>query len=181
MISAEAGKALKVITGSSRFEASGEESTVAHAAAELSGVFSPLVPEPVGDTGDVCRIFTPVGTPFYELRVTWRLFYRAAAAGDKPPSGFTRLRIGEWAAAAPDEAYVQFACRSQKLPGSAQSPGRIEMNVERMRVFKEPEGDVEALKNAYATVTHSVSLAMAKELGCEGDAGLEAHPSLDPA
>ncbi|MCX4731802.1 hypothetical protein [Streptomyces sp. NBC_01363] len=180
-VSAEAGKALKVITGSSRFEASGEESTVAHSAAELSGVFSLPASEPVGDHGDVCRIFTPVGRPYYELRVAWRLSYQASSADDKPPTGFSRLRIGEWAVAAPDEAYVRFDCRSRKLPGSEQSPAHIEMNVERMRVLKKPEDDIEALKRAYAAVTHSVSLAMAKELDCEGHAGLGTRPALDPA
>ncbi|WP_323145190.1 hypothetical protein [Streptomyces anulatus] len=44
---------------------------------------------------------------------------------------------------------------------------------------KEPEGDPEKLKDAYATVVHSVSLAMA--LCCENNGGLEARPSLDPA
>lgn len=180
-VSAGAGKALKVITGSSRFEASAEKSTVAHAAEEVVGIVSGLIPEPIGNKGDVCRIYTPVGTPGYELRVTWRLSYEATGADTKPPSGFTRLEIGEWAAAAHDEAYVRFICRSQKLPGSVQNPAYVEMNVERMGMPKEPEGDVEALKRAYATVAHSVSLAMAKQLGCEGDGGLEAQPSLDPA
>lgn len=38
-VSAEAGKALEEITGSSRFEASGEKSTVAQAAGSLSEAF----------------------------------------------------------------------------------------------------------------------------------------------
>lgn len=180
-VSAGAGKALKAITGSSRFEASAEKSTVAHAAEEVVGIVSGRIPEPVGNKGDVCRIYTPVGTPGYELRVTWRLSNEATGADTKPPSGFTRLEIGEWAAAAHDEAYVRFICRSQKLPGSVQNPAYVEMDVERMGMPKEPEGDVEALKRAYATVAHSVSLAMAKQLGCEGDGGLEAQPSPDPA
>ncbi|MFJ1803418.1 hypothetical protein [Streptomyces sp. NPDC088180] len=45
----------------------------------------------------------------------------------------------------------------------------------------EPEGDPQKLEDAYATVAHSVSLAMAKELDCENDGGLEARPSPDPA
>ncbi|MEU4682858.1 hypothetical protein AB0G24_07030 [Streptomyces xinghaiensis] len=47
----------------------------------------------------------------------------------------------------------------------------------------EPEGDteeLEALEDAYATVAHSFSLAMAKELGCEDNGGLKAKPSLNP-
>ncbi|MFI2424329.1 hypothetical protein ACH5A7_09535 [Streptomyces sp. NPDC018955] len=45
----------------------------------------------------------------------------------------------------------------------------------------EPEGDVEALKDAYATVAHSFSPAMAEELRCERNGGLPARPALDPA
>ncbi|MDX2674252.1 hypothetical protein NEH83_12745 [Streptomyces sp. JUS-F4] len=45
---------------------------------------------------------------------------------------------------------------------------------------EDPEGDPEKLKDAYATVAHSFALAMAKELGCENDGGLEARPVLDP-
>ncbi|MFD4236438.1 hypothetical protein [Streptomyces sp. NPDC058542] len=101
-----------MITGSSRFEASGEESTVAQAARSLSG------------------------------------------------------------------AVVQFACRSAKPPGS--TPARIRLGVERWSPA-DPEGDPETLTDAYATVAHSISLAMAKELDCENNGGLEARPSLDPA
>jgi hypothetical protein len=46
---------------------------------------------------------------------------------------------------------------------------------------KEPEGDIEALKDAYVTVARSFSLAMAKELRCEKNGGLPARPVLDPA
>lgn len=46
---------------------------------------------------------------------------------------------------------------------------------------KEPEGDPQKLKDAYATVAHSFSPAMAKELGCESNGGLQARSSLDPA
>lgn len=83
-VSAGAVKALKVITGSSRFEASAEKSTVAHAAEEVVGIVSGVIPEPVGNKGDVCRIYTPVGTPGYELRVTWRLSYEATGRTPSP-------------------------------------------------------------------------------------------------
>ncbi|MFI8269826.1 MULTISPECIES: hypothetical protein [Streptomyces] len=40
--------------------------------------------------------------------------------------------------------------------------------------------DPEELKDAYATVAHSFALALAKELRCENDGGLEPRPALDP-
>lgn len=49
------------------------------------------------------------------------------------------------------------------------------------RVRSGLRADAGALKVAYATVTHSVSLAMAKRSGCENDGGLDARPSCGPA
>ncbi|GGS03170.1 MULTISPECIES: hypothetical protein [Streptomyces] len=40
--------------------------------------------------------------------------------------------------------------------------------------------DPEELKDAYATMAHSFALALAKELRCENDGGLEPRPALDP-
>ncbi|MFI1221725.1 MULTISPECIES: hypothetical protein [unclassified Streptomyces] len=171
-VSTEAAESLKVITGSSRFEAPAEGSTVARAARSLSEAFA----SPAADDGDICQVFAINAAQSDRLEVTWEL-----ASG--PPEGepapkFTVLPMGVRTLTAPDSAVVQFACRSAKLPGS--TPAQVKIGVERWSPT-EPEGDPEKLKDAYATVAHSVSLAMAKELGCENDGGLEARPSLDPA
>ncbi|MEU6596742.1 hypothetical protein [Streptomyces flaveolus] len=172
-MSADASKALKVITGSSRFEASAERYTVARAAADVVETFpTPTV------TKDVCRVYTPLGTPEVELRITWNL-EDGAPTGTSAPN-FTVLKMGERAVAAADKAYVFFACRSDELAGSS-GAAHIVIGVERGGVPKEPDGDIEALKDAYATVAHSFSLAMAKELRCEKNGGLPARPVLDPA
>ncbi|MDX3572120.1 hypothetical protein [Streptomyces sp. ID05-47C] len=173
-VSAQASRALKVITGQSRFEASGEEYTVAQTAADLVAAFG----DPRVYRGDACRVYTPTGTPDFDLRITWRL-------DDGPPTGtpapdFTVLDMGERTLAAANRAYVQFACRSDKLAGSS-TAAHVAIGVEHWGVPKEPEGDVEALKDAYATVAHSFSLAMAEELRCEKNGGLPARPVLDPA
>jgi hypothetical protein len=178
-VSAEAGKALELITGSTRFEASAERYTVAHASEQVTGIVSGSLPGPPGNKGDLCRIYTPVGTPGYEHRVTWRLSYTGGRGGAEPRSDFTPLDIGSWAATSHDEAYVEFPCRSKKLINTAQSPVYIEMNVMRRGVPTEPGDDADVLKKAYAAVTHSVARAMAKRLACEGDGGLTAQPSLD--
>ncbi|MFF3166658.1 MULTISPECIES: hypothetical protein [unclassified Streptomyces] len=171
-VSADASKALKVITGSSRFEASGKEYSVAKAAANL-------VEASAGSTvtKDVCRVFTPIGTPEVQLRITWDL-KDGAPTGTSAPK-FTVLKMGERAVTAADMAYVFFACRSDKLAGSSEA-AHIVVGVERWDMPKPPEGDVEALKDAYATAAHSVSLAMAKELRCEKNGGLPAKPVLEP-
>lgn len=173
-VSADASKALKVITGSSRYEASAKRYTVAQAAADLVEAFW----DPERYRGDVCRVHTPIGTPDFELRITWRRV-DGAPTGTPAPK-FTVLKMGERALAAADNANVQFACRSDKLAGSS-GVAHIVIGVERGGMPKEPEGDIKALKDAYATVAHSFSLAMAKELRCEKNGGLPAKPVLNPA
>ena len=170
-ISTDAAKALKVITGTAQFEASAEEYTVKKAAADLVGAYPRTTL-----SEDVCRIYTPRGTPDFDLRITWNL-------EDGPPTGdsapeFTELKMGELAVTAADKAYVFFACQSDKLGSSPDV--HIAIGVRHWAMPSEPEGNVEALKDAYATVAHSFSLAMAKELGCKKNGGLPAKPVLDP-
>ncbi|MEU0299553.1 hypothetical protein ABZ252_08810 [Streptomyces sp. NPDC006175] len=171
-VSARAGKALKVITGSSRFEASSDDYTVAGAAKDLKDRFT----SSVTGRGDVCRVYVPVGVPGDSLRITWRL--SGSAPTGAPASKYTALEMGEQAGTAPDRAFVTFACRGGELPGVA--PAHVEIEVWNEALPGEPDGDAEALKDAYATVAHSFSLAMASEMGCEDGGGLEAQPSLHP-
>ncbi|MFK0186989.1 hypothetical protein ACIQV1_22590 [Streptomyces rubiginosohelvolus] len=170
-VSDQAGKALEVITGSSRFEESDETSTVVHAARELSEKFTSSA---TGD-GDICTVFAEDAKQSDRLEVTWEL--TGGPPEGEPASKFRVLRMGERALAAPDAGVVQFACRNEKSLGS--QPAHVDIGVERWSP-EEPEGDPEKLTDAYATVAHSVSLAMAKELGCENDGGLEPRPALDP-
>ncbi|MEU3411878.1 hypothetical protein [Streptomyces sp. NPDC006658] len=173
-VSADAAKALKVITGSSRFAASGKEYTVAHAAADL------VAGPPTSSVGnDVCGVYTPIGTPHFELRITWRLADGAPTDGPAAPK-FTVLKMGEEALAAADVAYIRFACRSPRFYDPSEV-AHIDIGVERRGMPKPPEADIKALKNAYATVAHSFALAMAKELRCEKNGGLPAKPVLVPA
>ncbi|WP_431788175.1 hypothetical protein HLK56_11800 [Streptomyces sp. G9] len=171
-VSDQAGKALEVITGSSRFEESDETSTVVHAARELSEKFTSSA---TGD-GDICTVFAEDAKQSDRLEVTWEL--TGGPPEGEPASKFRVLRMGERALAAPDAGVVQFACRNENSLGS--QPAHVDIGVERWSP-EEPEGDPEKLTDAYATVAHSVSLAMAKELGCENNGGLEPRPVLDPA
>lgn len=172
-LSAGAGKELEAITGSSRFEASGRKATVAHAALVLTETFTSSTS---GD-GDVCRVYTPEGATGDELRITWHLSDKGP--GDAAPaSKYTVLDMGERAGTAWDGAFVDFACRSGELSGSEGSAAHIAVNIAPAGTPEEPGADAKTLKKAYATVAHSFALAMAKELGCEGDAGLQTQPLL---
>lgn len=171
-VSAEAGKALKVITGASRFEGSGPDGTVAFAAKWLSEGYD----SPAADDGDICHIYAQNSAGGDRLEATWELVWGPLKG--EPAAKFRVLPMGERALAAPDAGSIQFACRSEKLPGS--TPAHIDIDVERWSP-KDPEGDPEQLTDAYATVAHSFALAMAKKLRCENDGGLEPRPVLDPA
>ncbi|MEU9921792.1 hypothetical protein AB0H51_10930 [Streptomyces griseoluteus] len=174
-ISADASKSLKVITGSSRFEASSKESTVVEAAANLALA----TPALTSGSEDICRVFTPIGsTPHFNLRVTWSL--AEGAPKGTPSPKFTVLKMGEETLAGTEKAYVFFACQSDKLVGSL-GEAHIVIGVERGGMPRDPQDNVKALKNAYATVAHSFSLAMAKELRCDKNGGLPPKPVLVPA
>ncbi len=172
-LSTDASKSLKVITGMSEFEASAERYTVVNAAADLVEVF-PTVTE----DEDACRVYSAIGAPDFQLRITWRL---GDAPTDEPAAPeFTVLKMGEETLAAADKAYVRFACRSDRLLDST-NVAHIDIGVRRWGTPVPPDDDqVEALKDAYATVAHSFSLAMAKELRCENNGGLPAKPVLEP-
>jgi hypothetical protein len=99
---------------------------------------------------DACRVYKPLGTPEFELRITWSP--EGGAPTGASAQKFTVLKTGERAAAAADMAYVFFACRGARFSGSRFV--HIVIGVRRWGMPKEPEGDIKALKDAYATVAH---------------------------
>ncbi|MFD5894249.1 hypothetical protein [Streptomyces sp. NPDC060366] len=169
-VTKDAAKALQVITGDTRFAASGKYSTVADAVEELTDKATYRNYE----LGDICRIYPDDSAN--ELRIRWELMSTAP----KGPSAqrFTTLPMGEDAGATHDMAYVTFACGHKDQPNS--SPDYISASAE-ATVRTRPEGDERRKKNAYATLAHSFALAMVKELKCDDNAGLKPEPSLIPA
>lgn len=112
------------------------------------------------------------------MRISWRLF-------DGPPTDPSNphaivLDMGERTVAQLDQGYVQFACRSDRLSHSSRV-GKLSVSVWQAVKYPQSEVDPRALKNAYVTVAHSFALAMAKELHCDKNGGLPAHPVLAPA
>lgn len=74
-------------------------------------------------------------------------------------------------------ARVFLGCSSPRLKGSETDPAPLEG----MLTFEKPAkgaypDNTPATREAYLTVLHSVTLAVAKELGCENDAGLGDKP-----
>lgn len=172
-VSADASKALEVITGTDRFEASGKKSTLAAAAAELSSTTASTTRA----KGDICAIYAPYDSRVDELRLTWNTWDTAPEGPSA--SKFTLFPMGDRAGGAINAAFVSFACHAENE--SPSEAAHITVDVQNPDVIHEPEGDPQKLKRAYVTLAHSFSLAMAKELRCADDGGLKASPSLDPA
>ncbi|MEV8351739.1 hypothetical protein ACFVTT_10555 [Streptomyces niveus] len=170
-VTKDAAKALQVITGDTRFAASGKYSTVADAAEELTRETMSSAYE----RGDICRIYPDA--PVNELRIRWELD-NVILEGPPHPQ-FTVLPMGEEAGAAHDKAYVTFVCGQKDQPDS--SPDHISAWAQATGRPTRPEGDERPLKNAYATLAHSFALALAKELNCDDNGGLEPEPALIPA
>ncbi|MEW2548379.1 hypothetical protein AB0910_21865 [Streptomyces sp. NPDC047002] len=172
------------LTGAERFSPVGggrSGATFAKAAASLSdGYTSDGRGDPIAKPA--CAVATPDGGG-PELTVG----FRTTAAGSVDGSvddRLTRYGVGRGAYVGLAHAYVYFDCASATFYGStrekpavvlgeladyAQGPGR-----------DAPKGGAEKVREANLTVLHSLSLAMAEELGCAGDGGLGAEPALTP-
>ncbi|MET9350418.1 hypothetical protein [Streptomyces termitum] len=85
--------------------------------------------------------------------------------------------MGVEARSGPDRAYIFFTCVSPRLEGSDKSPARIKgMLTHRWSELP----DTVPVREANLTILHSVVLAVARKLGCENDAGLDAKPVFRP-
>ncbi|WP_146132613.1 hypothetical protein [Streptomyces solincola] len=171
-VSADAGDALELITGSTRFVQSSKTNSVENAAQGIKEAGWPNQPS----YGDVCIVYVP--SPSHkEVEVTWRM--ESSAHKGPLASKFTELPIGERAGASPTKSFVTFAC-SDTADFPVAEPRYFTIEARLGGPPREPDGDVNALRDAYATVAHSFSLALAKELGCKDNGGLKSKPTLTP-
>ncbi|MGW8765540.1 hypothetical protein ACWGN5_23865 [Streptomyces sp. NPDC055815] len=77
-------------------------------------------------------------------------------------------------------AYLFVECVSPRLKGSDSRPALIGAEFEFDKPVKTAyPPNTPATREAYLTVLHSVTLAVVKKLGCEGDAGLPAKPVFE--
>ncbi|MFE7353604.1 hypothetical protein ACFU8Q_10430 [Streptomyces sp. NPDC057543] len=92
-VSADATKALQLISGSEKFEPTGKDSTTASAAQQVIGNLSPLSENPSMAPEDLCRIHPDEEPNHEEIRVQFHLLYGKSAeqpGGD--PAGQVRAR-----------------------------------------------------------------------------------------
>ncbi|MFJ9371930.1 hypothetical protein [Streptomyces sp. NPDC101455] len=98
-------------------------------------------------------------------------FYFPKVAPESPASQLTPYELGKISLARSSRAYLYMECLSYKF-GSGNEPVLIEAELGRMRL---PASESETMRMDNLNVLHAVSLAMVKELGCKGDAGLPAR------
>ncbi|MFF3607245.1 hypothetical protein [Streptomyces sp. NPDC002463] len=96
---------------------------------------------------------------------------------DWRPGGRHLYGMGREANTDNKSAYLFVECTSPQLKGSDKTPALINAKFE----FEKPAKtsyppNTPATREAYLTVLHSVTLAVVKKLGCEGDAGLPETP-----
>ncbi|MCX5390981.1 hypothetical protein [Streptomyces sp. NBC_00094] len=111
------------------------------------------------------------------LDVQFGLYDESDLFGKTRSAGLYAYDMGREARAGSKRAYLFLECVSPRLKGSQERPARIRGTVEVGPPFPQ---DTAAVREANLTVLHSVGLAVARELGCEGDAGLTGEPVLKP-
>ncbi|MBK6015223.1 hypothetical protein [Streptomyces sp. MBT53] len=98
-------------------------------------------------------------------------FYFPKAIPESPAHQLTPYELGKVSLARSSRAYLYMECSSSEF-GSGNEPVLIEGELGRLRL---PATESETMRMDNLNVLHAVSLAMVKELGCKGDAGLPAR------
>lgn len=94
--------------------------------------------------------------------------------GDRHPVDLLPYEgMGREAWSGPRGGYLFVRCVSPQLQGSRRHPAQIFGTI-RVRRVETP--DTVAVREANLTILHSVTLAVVKKLGCEGNAGLPEEP-----
>ncbi|MFI1656100.1 hypothetical protein ACH4ZU_14480 [Streptomyces sp. NPDC020472] len=127
----------------------------------------------------MCEV-TAAATPKNEVRINFLLYEDADLYDDGTKwtaAGRHLYGIGREASTDNRSAYLFVRCTSPRLKGTDKQPARIESV---LRFEKSSKGaypaNTPATREAYLTVLHSVTLAVVRKLGCEGDAGLPEKP-----
>ncbi|MFD3786302.1 hypothetical protein [Streptomyces cyaneofuscatus] len=110
-----------------------------------------------------------------ELRFS---MYAPQDVGDlRLPEGWQLYTLGKQSEVGPGGASLYFECVSPQMKGSEETPLRIRGGFGRGR---NDAPDTRELRDANLEILHAASLAVAKELDCEDNAGLPEKPDLRP-
>ncbi|WP_329457630.1 hypothetical protein [Streptomyces sp. NBC_01497] len=183
-ISSAGAASVEFLTGTKKFSPSGNDLsdvTLPKVAAALSNEWVPKeggnpIPKPA------CAITTLKGGSA-ELSVGFSTTTSESADGPVADT-LKKYDVGRRALVGVARAYLYFDCASPKFYGSTQQKpavvlGQLTNNAEGQGRYH-PKGGEEKVREANLTVLHSLSLVMAKELGCVGNAGLTSDSTFRP-
>ncbi|MFI8514684.1 hypothetical protein ACIGHB_26515 [Streptomyces sp. NPDC085460] len=167
-LSPGAARALETVLGTKEFSHAsrgGLERVTAELAAdyERAGRRTP--------THSLCSPGRPRGG--HELAIDFRLYGDDDLLGDGRYAGLHPYDMGVEGHSGPGKAYLFVECVSPRLEGSGSRHARIKGTLT-YNWSKLP--DTVPVREANLTVLHSVTLAVVRQLGCEGDAGLAEKP-----
>ncbi|MCF3961720.1 hypothetical protein [Streptomyces fuscigenes] len=175
-ITSVGAKSVEFLTGATKFAPkpgdSSEASYPKAASALVDGYVetgnSDSVPKPACSIADLKG-----GSP--ELSVGFRT-ETGGASGGPVSDTLKKYDVGRGAFIGSGRSYLYFACVSSKFHGSTKSSpaivvGELTNNAQGQGRYK-PKGDAEKVSEANLAVLNSLSLSMAKELGCADAGGL---------
>ncbi|MFD6358908.1 hypothetical protein ACFWFX_03520 [Streptomyces roseolus] len=122
----------------------------------------------------LCRASPAVNSD--AITVAFRLFRDVDLPGDQRAADMHPYDMGVAALSGPRRADLYVRCVSPRFQGSDKRPARIKGQLD---FLKSELPDTVPVREANLTVLHSVTLAMARELGCEDDAGLDEEPVFE--
>lgn len=177
IFSPTAVRALQTIAGVKEFQPSNVGDGLEGSVKEIVEEYDPSGVSPRAHDVDLCLVYKPTSGGISDIEITFSLSdAKEAARGGEDPS-FVKFPVGLKALAHAKVSVLYTECVSSKMPGSESSPAVLRGE---LRNRNEPEGSAERLREANLTVLNSAALRLAKELGCEKNAGLSEKPNLRP-
>ncbi|MEU0371264.1 hypothetical protein ABZ070_13545 [Streptomyces sp. NPDC006283] len=177
-MSPAAQKALARLTGSTDLRSTDDDDTRSAAETLVAG-WKPLsTPSGPAVDADLCAVSSEEnwGNGPADVRIKFALSDAdTAKGGHETAEELTPYEMGERASVGTQYGFLWFSCTSEQLAGSKESPAYIQTEV---RNALPQDGDAGELRDANATVVHSASLALARQLKCDGGGGLESEPAL---
>ncbi|MFE7903052.1 hypothetical protein ACFU3E_37355 [Streptomyces sp. NPDC057424] len=168
-LSTGARKALLHLVGSNEFESSGSQDSLGNTAKALVSGYGENGPDDYGKEYDLCTVYGSTASMGIDLS-----FHLPEGIPTSVSPKFKKYEVGELALSRPPKASLYMKCSSDAF-GSDSGTVLIQGDLTNTQA---PSRDDATVRKENLNVLYSVSLAMAKELGCEGDADLPGQFSL---
>lgn len=171
LFAGDAGKALAAALGTGTFARSTDTDSVGAAAGKLAE--EPVAGGSAWRERRMCTLYKDTDSKVAELTVDAERVLPAVADAPRKAPDAAAYELGRRAWADPNKAAVFVDCVSPRLAGSeGGSPAVVSVSAWNRT---SPRGDTAAYREANLAMAHAAALALVKELGCKGAAGLPEH------